>query len=122
MEWKATESATNVLLAVASDELGNLRPEARVNLAIALGIVGKKVDGREFDRLQESPGFLAGRAFRRSSTGADAVLHVGPVDRLAVGRGMGRGQLGHPDLVDVDLQPVGQPGAELLACRGRRAR
>ena len=63
VERKAAKSAADVLLAVAADELGNLWSEAGVNLAVALGVVGQKVDGREFDRLEECPGLSSSRAF-----------------------------------------------------------
>ncbi len=39
VQWKTAESASDILLAVASDKLGNLRPEPSVNLAVALGVV-----------------------------------------------------------------------------------
>ena len=64
VQRKAAKSAADVLLAVAADELGDLRPEAGVNLAVALGIVGQKVDGRELDRLQECPGLSCDRRLR----------------------------------------------------------
>ena len=63
VERKAAKGAADVLLTVAADELGDLRPEPGVNLAVALGVVGQKVDGRELDRLEECPGLSAGRAF-----------------------------------------------------------
>ena len=64
MQRKATKSPADILLPVAPDELGDLRAEAGVNLAVALGVVAKKIDGRELDRLEKGPSLFAGRALR----------------------------------------------------------
>ncbi len=53
VERKAAKGAADVLLAVAPDQLRDLRAEPRVDLGVALGVVGQEVDRRELDRLQE---------------------------------------------------------------------
>ena len=68
MEREAAEGPTDILLAVEPHQLGDLRPEPRADLGIAIGVVGEEVDRGELDRLEEGIGFPAsrpGRAVRR---------------------------------------------------------
>ncbi len=60
VEREAAKGAADVLLAVASHQLGDLRAEPGVDLGVALGLVGQEVNRGEFDRLQERARLSAG--------------------------------------------------------------
>ena len=70
MEREAAERAADVLLAVAPHQLGDLRSEPRVDLGVALGVVGEEVDRRELDRLEERVGLRPSRGARSEGRGA----------------------------------------------------
>ena len=90
VERKAPERAADVLLAVAPHQLGDLRAETRVNLGVALGVVGQEVDGRELDRLQERAGLparsIATHAAPRGPSGDPPVRPRGPVPAPSAAR------------------------------------
>ena len=102
-----------------------------MDLGVALGVVGQEVDRRELDRLQERVGLAATRAGRGSPARAGGRDRRGldrrnSRSRLPVGctgpAESSHGAIGQPDLLGIDLEPAGQPGAEPVADRLGRAR
>ena len=59
VQREAAEGATEVLLAVAADQLGDLLAVALANLGVAVRVAHQEVDGGELDGFEELIGLLA---------------------------------------------------------------